>query len=136
MILHLLLQDLHNKVLVTLLIVLSLTATLAGRTKDQMCRMQMNRVGGMLQAVIYSHGLKLSPESRSVYPAGKIITLMTNDVEFLKNYVFKIHDIWSSPLQLAVIMLLVVFLIGSSGFYGMSCHAMPHDYRATSLANL
>lgn len=119
MILHLLLQDLHNKVLVVLLIILSLIATLAGRTKDQMCRMQMNRIGGLLQAVIYSHGLKLSPASRSVYPTGKIITLMTNDVEFIENYVFKVHDIWSSPLQLTVIMLLVVFLIGSSGLYGM-----------------
>ncbi|XHG05672.1 hypothetical protein AWENTII_008890 [Aspergillus wentii] len=118
--LHLFLQDLHNVSYLVFLATATFLATLSRCAKDQICRVQSNQIDTMLRSAIFQHGLRLSPESRKAYPAGKIINLSTNDVRFIKNYILKVHEIWSAPLQLAFIMVLIVRLIGLSGLCGMA----------------
>lgn len=132
MLLHVLLDDLRNWRIFLLMILSTLLATLAGRAKDQICGVQSCRVAVMIKAAILQYSLRLSPDARTQYPAGKIINLSTGDVNLLKTYTLKVHDIWTGPIQVAAIFVLVVQLIGLSGISGTS-QASPESCPKDSL---
>lgn len=103
---------------VILLFFVSLVATLSGRAKDQVCRVQATFMSAMLKAGLYEKCLYMSPQSRAMYPAGTIITVSSHDVSFFRNYFLKVHDIWSSVMQIIIISLLVFWILGPSCLIG------------------
>lgn len=74
----------------------------------------------MLRSVIFEKSLKLSPAARVTHPAAKIINVNAVDVGFLTNYVLKIHDVWSAPLQILGIAILTYFVMGWTSCVGFA----------------
>ena len=100
------------------LVLVSILGTLTERAKDQVCRVHAIWIKTMLRSAIFEKGLSLSPEERVSYPPEMIINMSTVDVDTVGLYVFRIHELWSSPLQLVTITLLVVRIMGSSALWG------------------
>lgn len=74
----------------------------------------------MLQAAVFAKSLKLSSKARFAYPASKIINISSTDVQSLRIYASRVHDLWSSLFQIIAIAALIFLIIGTSCFYGLS----------------
>lgn len=74
----------------------------------------------MLRSVIFTKSLKLSLAARVAHPSAKIINVNAVDVGFLTNYVLKIHDVWSAPLQIVGIGVLTVSVMGWTSCVGFA----------------
>lgn len=103
-----------------MLVVVTILATVCGRAKDEVCRVQSAWIECMLRSAIFDKSLRLSPASRLVHPPAKIINITAVDVGFLTNYVLKIHDVWSSPIQIVGIAILTASVMGWTGLIGKS----------------
>ncbi|KAK2006471.1 hypothetical protein LZ32DRAFT_91952 [Colletotrichum eremochloae] len=101
------------------LVIITLAATVSGRAKDQVCCTQAIWCEGMLQTVLFEKTLNLSPTSRTLHSPASIINMSAVDINFISNYVMKIHDIWSAPIQIIGIATLTIRLMGWSALYGM-----------------
>lgn len=118
LILHSFLQKPDNIPLAWTLVAATVFATILGRAKDQVCRVHAAWIECMLRSVIFEKSLKLSPAARTAHPSAKIININAVDVGFLTNYVLKIHDVWSAPLQIAGIGILSVSVMGWTSCVG------------------
>jgi hypothetical protein len=87
----------------------------------------------MLRATIFEKSLHLSPKERVVYPPEKIINMSGIDVEAVGMYVWKIHEIWSAPLQIVVIAVLVVSIMGASGLCGKIASSIAYLFSSVRL---
>jgi hypothetical protein len=72
----------------------------------------------MLRTTIFEKSLYLSPEERVNHPPEQVINMSAVDVEALGMYVWKIHEIWSAPLQIVAIALFVISIMGNSALWG------------------
>lgn len=72
----------------------------------------------MLRSVLFQKSLSLSPAARAAHPSAKIINMSAVDVAYLTNYVLKIHDVWSAPLQIIGIGVLTYFVMGWTSCVG------------------
>ncbi|OAQ95919.1 hypothetical protein LLEC1_04564 [Akanthomyces lecanii] len=102
------------------LVAATFLATVCGRAKDQVCRVHAAWIECMLRSVIFTKSLKLSPAARVAHPSAKIINVNAVDVGFLTNYVLKIHDVWSAPLQIVGIGVLTVSVMGWTSCVGFA----------------
>lgn len=100
------------------LVAATFLATTCGRAKDQICRVHAAWIECMLRGVIFEKSLKLSPAARVAHPSAKIININAVDVGFLTNYVLKIHDVWSAPLQIIGIGVLTYAVMGWTSVIG------------------
>lgn len=96
----------------------SAVATLAGRAKDQICRVLSVRASSVLSLAIFQKSVRFSNLAQLRSPVGKVLGSSTTDMMLVRNYVLKVHDIWSSPLQLLLIAFMIVRLLGISGVVG------------------
>ncbi|RAH75053.1 P-loop containing nucleoside triphosphate hydrolase protein [Aspergillus aculeatinus CBS 121060] len=96
----------------------SAVATLAGRAKDQICRVLSVRASSVLSMAIFQKSVRFSNLAHLRSPVGKVLGSSTTDMMLVRNYVLKVHDIWSSPLQLLLIAFMIVRLLGISGVVG------------------
>lgn len=92
----------------------SLLASLAGRAKDQVCRIQAISVASMLKAGLFEKSLELSMGGRAAFPPATVINIFSHDISFFQNYFVKVHDLWSAMLQITIIAVLVTWLLGVS----------------------
>ncbi|XWW96772.1 hypothetical protein V2A60_004752 [Cordyceps javanica] len=120
LILHSFLQTPSSVPFAWALVAATMLATVCGRAKDQVCRVHAAWIECMLRGVIFEKSLGLSPTARAVHPAAKIINVNAVDVGFLTNYVLKIHDVWSAPLQILGIGVLTVFVMGWTSCVGFA----------------
>ena len=65
-----------------------------------------------LSSVIYRKALRLSYQSVSKYTIGKIVNLITNDVNKLDLSLYFFHYIWVTPIQFLMVLYLTWQLIG------------------------
>ncbi|PYI32209.1 P-loop containing nucleoside triphosphate hydrolase protein [Aspergillus indologenus CBS 114.80] len=93
----------------------SAVATLAGRAKDQICRVLSVRASSVLSLAIFQKSVRFSNLAHLRSPVGKVLGSSTTDMMLVRNYVLKVHDIWSSPVQLLLIAFMIVRLLGLSG---------------------
>lgn len=64
----------------------SLIATLTGRSKDQVCRVQATQIATMLKFGLFDKSLRLSFASRARFAPSTIINILSHDVLFFQNY--------------------------------------------------
>lgn len=96
----------------------SVLATVTGRAKDQICRVLSIRASSLLQLAIFQKSLRFSNLAHLRCPVGKVLGSSTMDMMLIRNYILKVHDIWSSLIQLVLIAVLVFELLGPSGIAG------------------
>ncbi|RAH86803.1 P-loop containing nucleoside triphosphate hydrolase protein [Aspergillus japonicus CBS 114.51] len=96
----------------------SAVATLAGRAKDQICRVLSVRASSVLSLALFQKSVRFSNLAHLRSPVGKVLGSSTTDMMLVRNYVLKVHDIWSSPVQLLLIAFMIVRLLGLSGVVG------------------
>lgn len=118
LILHRFLQSTDSVPLAFGMLLCTLLATLCGRAKDQVCRVHSAWIECMLRSVIFDKGFHLSPAARISHPPAKVINVNAVDVSFLTNYVLKIHDVWSAPLQIIGIAVLTYRVMGWTSIFG------------------
>ncbi|KAM7190125.1 P-loop containing nucleoside triphosphate hydrolase protein [Naviculisporaceae sp. PSN 640] len=119
-ILHRLLITPRSVPLAVTLIGITILATVLGRARDQVCRTHAIWTEGMLRSTIFAKALRLSAQSRVDHPPARIINLSAVDVDFLSNYVLRIHDIWSAPAQIIAIACLAVSIMGWPALAGFA----------------
>ncbi|KAM7211688.1 P-loop containing nucleoside triphosphate hydrolase protein [Rhypophila decipiens] len=122
-ILHRLLITPRSVPLAVTLIATTILSTLLGRARDQVCRTHAIWTEGMLRSTIFVKALRLSASARVDHPPAKIINLSAVDVDFLSNYVLRLHDIWSAPLQILAIACLAVSIMGWPALAGFAAMA-------------
>ncbi|KAK3321892.1 spermidine/putrescine import ATP-binding protein potA [Apodospora peruviana] len=122
-ILHRLLTSPRSVPLAVSLVVATILATLLGRARDQVCRTHAVWTECMLRSTIFAKALRLSAAARVRHPPAKIINLSAVDVDFLSNYVMRLHDIWSAPLQILAIGFLAVGIMGWPALAGFATMA-------------
>ncbi|KAJ3116308.1 hypothetical protein HK100_001100 [Physocladia obscura] len=78
------------------------------------------RVRAALVSAIYQKSLKLSPKllAQSLYSAGKINTLASSDITAILGFIDSVNQIWSMPLQVALVLFFVSRLLGVSATIG------------------
>ena len=72
----------------------------------------------MIRAAIFEKSLWLAPEERVAHPPEMIINMSVVDAETLGVYVFRIHELWSAPLQMIAVVFLLVKILGTSALWG------------------
>ncbi|PYH90746.1 P-loop containing nucleoside triphosphate hydrolase protein [Aspergillus ellipticus CBS 707.79] len=100
------------------LFLVSAGAVVAGRAKDQICRVLSVRASSVLQLAIFQKSVRFSNVAHQQCPVGKVLGSSTTDMMLVRNYVLKVHDVWSSPLQLLMIAFMIVRMLGISGIVG------------------
>lgn len=115
----------RSTVFVISFILVSFLAILTGRSKDQIVRMLAMRTSAKLQSSIFKKSMCFSCSARATNPLGSILSVSTHDMEFIRNYLIKVHDIWSGPLQLTVLFISAIRIIGIHGLVGQFCPYIP-----------
>ncbi len=64
--------------------------------------------------------LKLSSTSRKNTTVGAIVNLMSVDAQKIHDSFYQIHEVWASPLQIAIAMALLWNVLGPSSLAGLA----------------
>ena len=74
----------------------------------------------VLTAVIYRKMMKLSGISRQKFSGGRIVNMVSSDLSRLEMTFGQGHYIWSGPLQIVAILILLISRIGVSALAGVA----------------
>ncbi|XP_063914044.1 probable multidrug resistance-associated protein lethal(2)03659 [Zophobas morio] len=77
------------------------------------------RVRTSVCSLLYRKSLKLTLDSLSEVTVGKIITIMTKDVDVFFNFIYYGNDVWIPLVQTAVVCYLIYSKIGVAAFAGI-----------------
>ncbi|KAJ3415922.1 ATP-binding cassette sub- C member 8 [Chytridiales sp. JEL 0842] len=102
------------------ILVLQWTSTLCNRTYDQLIRSLRLRVQSLLVGSIFEKSIKLHPDVRSQYPAGKIMNFVGVDVQMIGNGVEHGASVIILPLQVIICIALLVNLLGNAVWVGFA----------------
>ncbi|OUM60193.1 hypothetical protein PIROE2DRAFT_54778 [Piromyces sp. E2] len=70
--------------------------------------------------IIYNKSLKLSNKEIQTIGEGKIVNILSSDSYRIQHFIANGHYLWSSPLQLLIILVLLVRSLGIWSFIGFS----------------
>jgi ATP-binding cassette, subfamily C (CFTR/MRP), member 1 len=106
----------------------ALFLTLAGVVQN-LCQAQQDytmqrlgvRVRNRLMCALYRKVLKLSPLGLQEETTGKIVTLMSNDVNKLQDVFQLLHNIWGAPIFIIAAFAMLYDVIQWSTFIGFLC---------------
>ncbi|KAG5177321.1 P-loop containing nucleoside triphosphate hydrolase protein [Tribonema minus] len=84
-----------------------------------------------VNALIYRKSLNLSNRARQTTSTGECVTLMSNDAQRLPDVAFSVHNIWTSPLIVAVTVYLLVNLVGVAALAGLAFLVVMMPLQAT-----
>ncbi|KAJ1821520.1 hypothetical protein LPJ60_002558, partial [Coemansia sp. RSA 2675] len=85
----------------------------------QVCTDTGSRIRSGLTTAIYKKVMRLSNETRQEYTTGSISTLFSVDVERIGSVVDFAHFVWSGPLQVVLVAVLLYNTLGWSIFVGI-----------------
>lgn len=102
-----------------ILLGLKLAATLCGRSSDQLVKRMALNVKTVLISAVYKKTLRLSAESSQKYNKGYIMSLVNVDCESVSKAWEVTHQVWSIPVQLTVVTVLLCRLLGASAWAGI-----------------
>ncbi|KAJ1997059.1 hypothetical protein GGI06_006599, partial [Coemansia sp. S85] len=85
----------------------------------QVCTDTGSRIRSGLTTAIYKKAMRLSNETRQEYTTGSISTLFSVDVERIGSVVDFAHFVWSGPLQIVLVAVLLYNTLGWSIFVGI-----------------
>tara|TARA_B110000977_G_scaffold200812_1_gene292715 strand:+ start:9872 stop:14014 length:4143 start_codon:yes stop_codon:yes gene_type:complete len=108
--------------------VFALIMTLAGVVQN-FCQAQQDfymqrlgvRVRNRLMCALYRKCLKLSPQGLQEETTGKIVTLMSNDVNKLQDLFQLLHNLWGAPIFIIASFVMLYDVIQWSAFIGFAC---------------
>ena len=108
--------------------VFALIMTLAGVVQN-FCQAQQDyymqrlgvRVRNRLMCALYRKCLKLSPQGLQEETTGKIVTLMSNDVNKLQDLFQLLHNLWGAPIFIVASFVMLYDVIQWSSFVGFAC---------------
>lgn len=103
-------------VLAGFLIGLKLFYTFCGRSSDQFVKRMALNVKTALISAVYKKSLHLSAENSQKYGKGYITNLVNVDCESVSKAWEVVHQIWSIPLQLITVTVLLSCLLGVSAW--------------------
>ena len=106
----------------------ALIMTLAGVVQN-FCQAQQDyymqrlgvRVRNRLMCALYRKCLKLSPQGLQEETTGKIVTLMSNDVNKLQDLFQLLHNLWGAPIFIIASFVMLYDVIQWSAFIGFAC---------------
>ena len=78
-------------------------------------------VRNSLMCALYRKVLRLSPKGLQAESTGRIVTLMSNDVNKLQELFAMIHNLWAAPLFIIASFVLLYDVIQWSAFIGFAC---------------
>ncbi|KAI9009746.1 P-loop containing nucleoside triphosphate hydrolase protein [Gaertneriomyces semiglobifer] len=93
--------------------------TLFGRLYDQMVRQLMLCVRTLLTDAVISKSLRVGKVSSAEHPPGKIIALVNVDVEQVVIFMFVFCQLWGTPIQISVALVLIHNMIGNAVWAGI-----------------
>ncbi|ORY40168.1 P-loop containing nucleoside triphosphate hydrolase protein [Rhizoclosmatium globosum] len=70
------------------------------------------RIKGAVVNAVYKKSLNLSSKSRRAFPAGKVNSLASSDVQMIMAFVESVNKVWSMPVQLCLSLYFVSRLMG------------------------
>ncbi|KAJ2408315.1 hypothetical protein GGI10_004862, partial [Coemansia sp. RSA 2530] len=85
----------------------------------QLCMATGMKVKSSLTTAIFKKAMRLSNETRQNYTTGSISTLFSVDVERIGSVVDFAHFVWSGPLQIVLVAVLLYNTLGWSIFAGI-----------------
>ena len=88
-------------------------------------------VRNTLMVALYRKVLKLSPKGLQAESTGKIVTLMSNDVNKLQDLFSMIHNLWAAPIFIIASFTLLYDVIEWSAFVGFACILIAAPFTAT-----
>ena len=88
-------------------------------------------VRNTLMVALYRKVLKLSPKGLQAESTGKIVTLMSNDVNKLQDLFSMIHNLWAAPIFIVASFTLLYDVIEWSAFVGFACILIAAPFTAT-----
>ena len=78
-------------------------------------------VRNSLMCALYRKVLRLSPKGLQAESTGRIVTLMSNDVNKLQELFAMIHNLWAAPIFIVASFILLYDVIQWSAFIGFAC---------------
>ncbi|KAI8996148.1 P-loop containing nucleoside triphosphate hydrolase protein [Gaertneriomyces semiglobifer] len=103
-----------------LMFFLLIIANLTRRFHDQTAKTIGMNVRTLLTSALYRKSLHLSPKSRLLHPAGKVINMIGSDVEIQDKLLPYLHQLWATPVQIIITFALVIHLLGVSALAGIA----------------
>ena len=79
------------------------------------------RVRNRLMCALYRKCLRLSPQGLQEETTGKIVTLMSNDVNKLQDLFQLLHNLWGAPIFIVASFVMLYDVIQWSSFVGFGC---------------
>lgn len=101
-----------------MLLGLKLVFTFCGRSSDQLVKRMALDVKTALILAVYKKSLRLSAENNQKYGKGYIMNLLNVDCESVSRVWEATHLVWSIPLQLITVIILLSRLLGVSAWSG------------------
>ncbi|KAI9355950.1 P-loop containing nucleoside triphosphate hydrolase protein [Zopfochytrium polystomum] len=96
---------------------LQILSTLFGRSYEQIVKTVTINARTALLGAIYEKSLILSGEARQTFSQGQILNLINVDIQSLTEFSQQLHNVWATPLQVAVTIVLLRNLIGNAMFF-------------------
>ncbi|KAI9329924.1 P-loop containing nucleoside triphosphate hydrolase protein [Zopfochytrium polystomum] len=96
---------------------LQILSTLFGRSYEQIVRTVTINARTALMGAIYEKSLILSGEARQTFSKGRILNLINVDVQSLTEISQQLHNVWATPLQVVITIVLLRNLIGNAMFF-------------------
>ena len=78
-------------------------------------------VRNSLMCALYRKVLRLSPKGLQAESTGRIVTLMSNDVNKLQELFAMIHNLWAAPIFIVASFVLLYDVLEWSAFIGFAC---------------
>lgn len=103
----------------SILLGLKLAGSLCGRSSDQLVKRMALNVKTVLISAVYKKALRVSAESSQMFNKGYVMNLVNVDCESVSKAWEVVHQIWSIPMQLTVVIVFLCRLLGVSAWSGI-----------------
>lgn len=86
----------------------------------QLAQTQSIIVRGAFYGVVYRKSTRLSLKSRQNFNAGKVVNLISTDVNRIETFLLTANSTWTAPIQIVVISILLCVILGPAALVGIA----------------
>jgi ABC-type multidrug transport system fused ATPase/permease subunit len=95
------------------------SASLLSNRFFQLAQTQSVLVRGAFYGVIYRKSTRLSLKSRQNFNAGKVVNLISTDVNRIETFLLTANSTWTAPIQILVLSILLCVVLGPAALVGI-----------------